>query len=363
MATDDIKIGMVGNLVIRDGDEIICNKTNHIHPQNFARIFARALANEENHSLYRLAFGDGGTYVDATGTVSFRTPNDGIAPDLAGIESRLYNETYSEVVDEQSPYVGTGPGSSPGGDGPNVGVRSSAIPNSTKAQVVVTAVLNSSEPVLQVASSSGGSFTATDFVFDELGLFSAGRPLNATPGQQDVLIGSKVATDRTYLAVGTYSVPIKIDGVQTSVSITVGPTETLLTYGDLVAKLNAVLPGAAAQVTRPGVNTFGHLRFISLTSGSGSSIVLTQIPPGDPAYGTWLFPKLKNALGNSVYQGIDTSIVGMDEGEDDNPANPALERERLLTHLIFHPLLKSADRTWTIEYTLTIDIKRTGECS
>lgn len=354
---------MVGNLLIREGDKVICRETNHIHPQNFARIFARALANEENHSIYRIAFGNGGTYVDATGTVSFRTPNDGIAPDLTGIESRLYNETYSEIVDEQNPYVGTGPGAFPGGDGPNVGVRSSAIPNSTKAQVVVTAVLNSKEPALQGTSTVQTGLDSTDFIFDEIGLFSAGRPPIATQGTQDVLIGTKTSTDRTYLAVGTYSVPLTIDGIPKTVSVSVGPTETLMTYGELASKLNAVLPGAAVQVTQPGMTTNGNLRFVSLTSGANSSIVLTQIAPGHPEFSTWLFPNLKDAIGNSVYQGIDTSRIGVDGGEDENPANPALERERMLTHLIFHPLLKSADRTWTIEYTLTIDIQRTGGCS
>jgi hypothetical protein len=38
---------------------------------------------------------------------------------------------------------------------------------------------------------------------------------------------------------------------------------------------------------------------------------------------------------------------------------PALERERLITHLIFSPITKAANRTLTITYTLTISVART----
>jgi hypothetical protein len=399
MNKETLEVSINGRVQINDSiDGVILDKRNAVHPQNIARIFARGLANEPNSHIYTIAFGNGGTFVDATGTVSFRTPNDGIFPDTTGTGSRLYNETYREIIDDRSPLLGQGPNAFPGGDGGGTGVRSSSIPGAgTGSQVVITAVLNGNEPIPQQNSSLSSSSLNADFVFDELGLFSPGLPPIATQGYQDVVVGGKSSTDRTGLEPGEYFIRIEIDGQRKEIPVPVGAGpaggDGSITYGALASLVNerittaatngqipplpATPGGAAMQVTQPGINTFGRLRFISNTSGGGSTIALilpsalsslvynTRIDGSPSQTGDPIKPCLLTSLGtkDGGTQHIEEllpAVPGSDSGEDDNSANPSAEKERLLTHLIFSPLLKAKDRTWTITYTLTITIKRTG---
>ena len=78
--------------------DILLDKSNAVHSQNMARAIARSLAREPNGHIHRIAFGNGGSFTDAGETTIINPPNDGTRGD--GWESRLYNETYSEIVDE-----------------------------------------------------------------------------------------------------------------------------------------------------------------------------------------------------------------------------------------------------------------------
>lgn len=360
MSIENLNLAVSGHVRITDdAGAVVLDKTNAVHPQNISRIIARALANEQNHSIYKIAFGNGGTYIDATGQVSYRTPNDGQLPDSRAWQSRLYNETYFEVIDESSAKFGTGPGANPAGDGSSTGVRSSAA--GVQSLVVVTAVLNSSEPDSQVVTSLDPSALSTDFVFDELGLYSPGLPPAATQGYQDVNVGTKKYSDFTYLPVATtYSFSLIINGVLQTISFTTTNIDADLTYEGLAQKINNLLVGAVVQVTRPGVNTYGKIRFVSNTPGSTSSISLVVPAMGTAEYNSWLFANLKDANGGMVYTGIDAAIPGYDGGVEDKAEDQSKEQERLLTHLIFNPLLKTKDRVWTITYTLTISIERSS---
>ncbi len=360
-ANQKVNLSISGHVEIKDSvDGVILDQHNAVHPQNLSRIFARALANEQNHSIFKIAFGNGGTYIDATGQVSFRTPNDGLAPDTRAWQSRLYNETYYEIIDEASTKFGTGPGAFPSGDGSNAGVRSN--PAGVASQVVITAVLNASEPNSQAVVSLDPSSISTDFVFDELGLFSPGLPPSATQGYQDVNIGSKIYTDLTYLTADEdYNLYISIDGQPEQTVVVHWDAESDTTYEDLVQAINDQLIGATAQISRPGVNTYGKLRIVSNTAGATSSILMRAPTIGTTEYNNWLFSNLKNSLNNPVYLSIDPAIQGLDGGVEEKPEDQSQEQERMLTHLVFHPLLKSADRVWTITYTLTIEIERSSE--
>lgn len=86
--------------IVDDLGNVLVDKDNAIHPQNLSRVIARALANEHNYYIHRIAFGNGGTTVDAAYTVRYKTVNDGQSPDIATWDSRIYNETYSEIIDD-----------------------------------------------------------------------------------------------------------------------------------------------------------------------------------------------------------------------------------------------------------------------
>lgn len=381
-----VPVFIKGHVNIKDDlGNILVDKDNAIHPQNMARVIARALADESNYYIYKMAFGHGGTQVNAAFTITYNPPHDGQPPDVKTWDSTLYNETYAEVIDEGQltldPFLDTNPppgeGSNPGGgavpagDPPTVlhvsgpGVRSTEL--GLTSQVVIVCVLNANEPTGQFLTDSNVTSTTTSFEFDEIGLYTAGAPQTDTNGYQYVNVGNKVSTDNTGLLTSTaYSFTIQVDGgsVQT-INLTTpaagsGPSGQIL-YGDLCEAINTHDPawgsptivGATVSITDvtngtfPSIlnaQTFGNLKFTSNSTGTSSAIVL----------GGTLFGFLNPPVGGI----LQTSVNGIAAGVQNNPVSPTLERERLLAHVIFSPVLKAANRTLTITYTLTIAVGR-----
>jgi len=187
----DFSVNVTGHCHIEDDENnVLLDKCNAIHPQNMARVIARALSNESNFSIYRIAFGNGGTVTDAAYNITYNSPNDGQPPDVNTWDSRLYNETYSEIIDEGNialnTLLGTDPGSgdreggganpandpvsSPHVSGP--GVRSTEL--GVTSQIVITSVLNPSEPTGEFVTDASASNTESTFTFDEIGLYTSG---------------------------------------------------------------------------------------------------------------------------------------------------------------------------------------------
>jgi hypothetical protein len=354
----------------KNGD-LILDKKNAIHPQNMARVIARALAKEDNYFIAKVALGNGGTQIDAVGNVLYNPPRDGLNPGDGGWEARLYNETYYEYVDESSTSISTGPGADKSSDPvTGIGVVSTedTTVGSTVSTVTITMVLNQNEPATQSATRTSGPTNMEDnFVFDEIGIFSAGAPAVATPGYQEASIGVKTINDDTGLAPSTtYTFNVIVDGgALTVVSITTpasgsgdGTTAPVgaITYGDVISLLNApgsVLQtaGAVAKITDGipsqdgGVETYGNIRIESKTVGSGSSVVITDVD---------FFSSL------SGFEGLATPVNGVDAGVRNDPTNSANERERMLAHLVFSPIEKTADDIFTIKYSFDIVIARSG---
>ena len=371
--------------IVDDIGNILLDASNAIHPRNMARIFARALAREGNSYIYRIALGNGGTLTDASFNVSFNQPNDGQAPDVNTWDSRLFNETYSEVVDDTSTLIGQDVGSSdasgnrPGG-GANpgsetgTGVISNDLGNTS--EVVITAIINANEPFNQLAQGVSGLADGA-FVFDELGLYTEGADASDSVGYANIDVNTKNSTDITGLIPGNqYDFNIEVDnsGTNVNISFTVpssnagsGPAGEIL-YGDLVEAINTGNPAwNPAWVSSPmpsgsvmkisdattsfpstkGAETFGFLQFNSGNSGAGSSVVVS---PGNKTGSNDLF----NAINGTIL----TPVSGTDAGVENNVSNPSVERERLLTHLIFQPIYKAAARQITITYTLTIAVGR-----
>lgn len=393
MYSTSLPLEIKGHVKIEDDlGNVLVDKDNAVHPQNMARVIARALANESNFKIHRIAFGNGGTEIDAAYTITYKTPNDGQPPDTQTWESRLYNETYSEIIDDSNsaligvdpgsagPNVGTrsGGGSNPAGDPATIehisgpGVRSRELGLTSEVEIVV--VLNPSEPAGQLKNDQTPNNIDSSFTFDEIALYTTGRPAAASSGTQDVDVGNKISTDQTTLLGGqTYDFRITIDdGSEVTISLT-PPTDNP-TFGELCEALNnpsagtglawqvqptSGMPGGATVSitdttfgTYPsieGAQTYGFLRF---TSGSSGSISKVRLASGGLGSNLDLFANLPGVI-------VNPPSDGSDKGVQNNAINPETEQERLLTHLIFAPVLKAANRTLTITYTLTISVART----
>lgn len=354
-------VAVDGHVLIKnDLGQTVLDQHNAVHPQNMARVFARALAHEDSFYIHRMAFGNGGTAVNAALKIEYNTPNDGQDPDPSGWESRLYNETYSEVVDDSSALIGTGPGADPSGDpesqehvsGP--GVRSAEL--GLTSQVVIEVVLNPNEPFGQDVNDGSQTDPDSDFTFDEIGLYTIGLPPVQTAGYQYVNVGTKTSASATGLSPSTaYIFTIKVDnGTNKNVTVTTpasgSGTSGEILYSDLVTLINSATAfGATASISNidTGVNTYGFLKLTSNATGANSSVVII-----DGGQANFLFRALAG------YQGLETPVAGQAAGVANDAVNAENQRERLLTHITFSPVLKSANRSLIITYTLTISIAR-----
>lgn len=406
MQKDMIGVKIDGHLkIVNDLNETLVDKTNAVHPQNMARVIARALSNEDNYFISAIAFGNGGTVVDAARTITYKTPNDGQGADAANTwKSRLYNETYREIVNEGqitlNPLLGTDPGSASAGDErpgggaypagdpasiPHVsgpGVRSNEL--GLVSEIVITAVLNPGEPAGQFATDQGSTNpadplgqTESSFWFDEIGLFTTGAPLINTSGYQYIDVGNRISTDASGLLPNTaYTFDIAVDGgsaVTISFTAPAGGTGTNgeITYGDLCEAINtgdtdwnplwnnitplpvvstiptiiSITDYSGAYTTIANAQTYGYLRFESPTDGA-TSAVLVSGP---------MFAALNPPSGGVIL----TAIAGKAAGVQNMPTASSTEGERMLTHVIFAPQLKTSNRTLTITYTITVSVART----
>jgi len=394
MSQDSLQTTIKGHCkIVDDLGNVLLDKDNAIHPQNMARIIARALANEPHSSIYRIAFGNGGTVVDAAYSVTYKTPNDGQSPDIATWDSRIYNETYSEVVDDSSALIGTDPGSAdlntgvragggavPSSDPATVehvsgpGVRSSEL--GVMSEVVVSCTLNGNEPRSQFIADKVATSTETDFVFDEIGLYTGGADAIGTNGYQQIKFGNlaKVSTDASGLLPSTqYSFKIAINGgTPQTITFTTpaagsGASGEIL-FGDFCQAMNTnssawnIIPSAPNATftitdltggtfsTITGAQTYGTLQVQSTTAGPTSSINLSG------ANTSALLAALNTPSGSQLVAAVDGTAAGLQNA----PTSPLTQRERLLAHLVFSPVLKSANRTLSITYTLTISVGRSS---
>jgi hypothetical protein len=407
MSASSIPINVKGHLTITDDlGNVLVDQDNAIHPQNMARIIARALANEHNYFINRIAFGNGGTTIDAAYTVTYKKPNDGQSPDVSTWDSRIYKETYSEIIDEGqitlNPLLGhdlgsadintgvrTGRGSVPENDPVSVphvsgpGVRSSEY--GLISQVVISATINGSEPTGQFASNpaSPGTLIPSQFVFDEVGLYTGGAVAIDTSGSQLINVGNRNSTNNTGLVPGsTYSFNIRVDGGTPTVITFKIPTVGAGTgaggqilYGDLCQAINTGNPSwNTPGGSFTGVNPLPGGAVISITDTTGgtfSTITGAQtygyLKVESPTVGVTSAVSLSGALTNTFIAALNppsgaTLILatpGTVAGLQNAPTVPSTERERLLTHLIFSPVLKFVNRTLSITYTLTISVART----
>jgi hypothetical protein len=371
--------------------KVLLDDSNAIHSQNMARAIARSLSREDNGFIHRIAFGNGGSFTDAGETTVLNPPNDGTRGD--GWESRLYNETYSEIIDEQNSLLGTDPGSSgpnsnrigggavPSDDPQGAGVISMEV--GRKSNIIATMFINQNEPTSQLSETTVDSEIVEEeksFEFDELGFYTTGKPASPQPASSTVDVGTKTSEDfiPTNMVSNVLTFNYLVDGISKSSEISIpatgsGPTGEV-TYGDLCEGLNdgswvtsgddtstliktsitdrtvgAVYPSIA------GEETFGILVFETLSTGSGTTLQLNC----DTNANDFIYM----VGGESCLKADLTENSGTDVGVANDAANPENERERLLTHLTFSPILKKANRVLKIVYTLTVSVSQTGDCA
>jgi hypothetical protein len=136
--------------------EILIDKRNAIHYENMSVAMVNSLSNQGQGTLYQMVFGNGGTNVDPTGLITYLTPN------TVGINTSLYNQTFSKVID-QSAIENADP------------IRNKMeirhVSGATYSDIIVSCILDYGEPDGQEAFDNSQDMSG-NFVFDELGLVS-----------------------------------------------------------------------------------------------------------------------------------------------------------------------------------------------
>lgn len=154
---DTSMVSLEGHVLIKDVDsgEVLLNKYNAINFQNFAYVIANLLANlsqgEDGYFINTMAFGYGGTIIDANGNITYKTPK------IDGVNGGL----YSYLVDDQGdPFVKAVEGMS-------------ILDAESKpyTDILITTILDYEEPVTAPIIDDGSNFDdPAEFVIDELAL-------------------------------------------------------------------------------------------------------------------------------------------------------------------------------------------------
>lgn len=156
-----------GHIKIYDPEtqQVFVDKRNAIHYENISVAMVNSLANQGQGTVYKMAFGTGGTVVDPTGLITYLTPN------TVGINSSLYNQTYQKIVDQNAVN---------NVDPVRNKMQIRHVSGATYSDILVSCLLDYGEPLDQEAFDNSVNMEG-EFVFDELGLQSQG--INNTDGK------------------------------------------------------------------------------------------------------------------------------------------------------------------------------------
>jgi hypothetical protein len=151
-------IRIEGHIKIWDpsSGEVIVNKRNAIHYENFSKALAMSIGNQQESWIHEMVFGNGGTSVDPTGVVTYLPTN------TTGSNSALYNQTYNKVIDGNSSY---------NMDPTRNMIQVRHVPGTLYTDVLMTCLLDYGEPNDQAAFDNSTTY-GDSYVFDELGLKS-----------------------------------------------------------------------------------------------------------------------------------------------------------------------------------------------
>jgi hypothetical protein len=147
-----------GHIKIFDPEtkEVFIDKRNAIHYENMSVAMVQSLSNQGYGTVYQMVFGTGGTIVDPTGLITYLTPN------TIGVNSSLYNQTYSKVVDQNA---------TENVDPVRNKMEVRHVSGATYSDILISCLLDYGEPIDQQAFDNSVDMNG-NFIFDELGLVS-----------------------------------------------------------------------------------------------------------------------------------------------------------------------------------------------
>tara|TARA_B100000900_G_scaffold55491_1_gene41327 strand:- start:1761 stop:2354 length:594 start_codon:yes stop_codon:yes gene_type:complete len=157
--TDNANLSFHGHVLISDADtgEVLLDKFNAINFENMAIAIANLLANQTDANgngfyISKIAFGRGGTIVDANGNITYKTPKTN------GSQGSLYEPNFGANADQ---VVEKAVGS----------FEISESAGQTFRDLTSVVTLDYSEPAEALASDNASNFDdAQSYVFDELAL-------------------------------------------------------------------------------------------------------------------------------------------------------------------------------------------------
>lgn len=330
---NNLPVTITGHCLITDDlNNVHLNQTNAIHSPNMSQIIARILSKEGNCSIARIGLGNGGAYYDTVSkstTLKYKHVRDGLPPADMGWNSTLYNETLS--ITNFNKY---------------------SVDNDRLSQVIIEFKIDNFNLPTQLIRNINDYIPLKvnePFVFNEIGLFSGGLPLKSTHGYQTIRL-STASLDNICIDAGNYEYTIVIDdGDPITISLNILKS---LTYLELVDLLNTDLVKYNAEASiicyNDGSIITSYIKIQSKSISKYSKVNIKKIYPVN----NWLFGLLNH------YVELNKPINGKSAGIRNHPIDHTRECERLLTHMIFSPVLKSSSRTFNIRYTLTIHTKK-----
>ncbi len=143
--------------------EVFVDKKNAIHYENMSYALARSISsgpllasNGSQSFIHSFALGNGGTNVQPTGVIVYKTPN------YTGTSADLYSQTYSKIVNDN--YAANT-------DALRNKITINHLSGKAYTDILISCYLDYGEPNGQTAFDNTTDFNDT-FVFDELGIKS-----------------------------------------------------------------------------------------------------------------------------------------------------------------------------------------------
>tara|TARA_B100000035_G_C21035608_1_gene570745 strand:+ start:4709 stop:5296 length:588 start_codon:yes stop_codon:yes gene_type:complete len=155
--TDNANLSFHGHVLISDVDtgEVLLDKFNAINFENMAIAIANLLANQTDNGdgfyISKIAFGRGGTIVDANGNITYKTPKTN------GASGSLYEPNFGANADQAVEKA--------------IGSFHVSNNNGSYRDLTSVVTLDYNEPAEALASDNAADFDdAESYVFDELAL-------------------------------------------------------------------------------------------------------------------------------------------------------------------------------------------------